>query len=108
MLIDFSHKRHELREDPRFADHSLRSENRDELLAELGSWVASFHDEEKLEVAATDWAKERGVIVEVDDRHGGTKKVPNTPWRFSNAYRGEHNAQVFSEILDLDSEEISR
>ncbi|MBL4869315.1 MAG: CoA transferase, partial [Pseudomonadales bacterium] len=126
-------QRPELREDPRFADHSLRSENRDELLAEIGSWVASFHDEEKLEdvlsaaalvmgsvrsleeVAATDWAKERGAIVEVDDRHGGTMKVPNTPWRFSDAnsgvtgvpaYRGEHNAQVFSEILDLDSEEI--
>ena len=55
------------------------------------------------EISHTDWAEARGAIVEVDDRSGGTLRIPNSPWRFSGAdtgvrgvpaYRGEHNREV--------------
>lgn len=128
-------QRPELAEDPRFADHRARRRNQTELLAVIGDWVASFHDEAALdarltsvglvmgairsleEAAETAWARERGAIVEVDDRSGGTVKVPNSPWRFSGAssgvrgvpaYRGEHNGSVLSELLGLDAEEVAR
>ena len=54
--------------------------------------------------------KHRGSIVEIDDREGGTRPIPQSPYRFSNARsgvrgpastRGEHNGQVLGEWLDL-------
>ena len=62
------------------------------------------------EISHTDWAEARGAVVEVDDRSGGTLRIPNSPWRFSGAdtgvrgvpaYRGEHNREVLSELLDV-------
>ncbi len=50
----------------------------------------------------------RNVIVEMDDRDGGTRPVTQSPYRFSNAksgvrgpapHRGEHNAAVLKEWL---------
>jgi crotonobetainyl-CoA:carnitine CoA-transferase CaiB-like acyl-CoA transferase len=61
------------------------------------------------------WAEERGAVVEVSDRGGGTIRLPNSPWRFSDAdtgvrgepaYRGEHNAAVLREWLDHDEVSI--
>ena len=37
------------------------------------------------EVADTDWAAERGAVVDVPDRGGGTVRIPNSPWHFSAA-----------------------
>ena len=69
------------------------------------------------EVAATDWATDRGAIAAVSDRRGGTVRIPNSPWRFSAAsarargapaYRGEHNRDVLAELLGLDDAELDR
>ena len=64
------------------------------------------------ELADTDWAIERGATVEIDDRDGGTVRVPNVPWRFSDSpdvavsgipkYRGEDNRTVLAELLGYD------
>jgi CoA:oxalate CoA-transferase len=56
----------------------------------------------------------RGSIVEIDDRAGGTRPIPQSPYRFSNArsgvrgpspHRGEHNAEVMGEWLGLSAEQ---
>ena len=69
------------------------------------------------EVCETDWAKERGAVVEVSDRGGGTLRLPNTPWRFASGdvglrgeprYRGEDNRAVLAELLGLDDAELDR
>ena len=69
------------------------------------------------EISHTDWAEARGAVVEVDDRSGGTLRIPNSPWRFSGAdtgvrgvpaYRGEHNREVLRELLDVSDPELDR
>lgn len=59
--------------------------------------------------------KDRNMIVEVDDRDGGTRPVVQTPFRFSNAesgvrgpsaHRGEHNRAVLKDWLDLQDPQI--
>jgi crotonobetainyl-CoA:carnitine CoA-transferase CaiB-like acyl-CoA transferase len=69
------------------------------------------------EVCDSDWARERDVIVSVDDRGGGRVLVPNAPWKFSDApgvgvtgvprYRGEDNAQVLREYLGMSDADIT-
>ena len=58
----------------------------------------------------------RRSVAEVDDRHGGIRKVPQTPYRFSNAqagvrsgapHQGEHNVAVLRDWLRLDATEIA-
>ena len=61
---------------------------------------------------------ERNAVVEIDDRGGGHHRIPNAPWKFSDApevgvtgtprYRGEDNAEVLSEMLGLSDDEIAR
>jgi CoA:oxalate CoA-transferase len=55
--------------------------------------------------------------VDVSDRAGGTVRVPNAPWRFSDAdtgvrgqpaYRGEHNAEVLGELLGMNADEVKQ
>jgi len=70
------------------------------------------------EVSESDWAAERNAIVEVDDRGGGVHRIPNAPWKFSDApdvgvrgtprYRGEDNAEVLRDVLGLADDEIAR
>ncbi len=57
----------------------------------------------------------RGTITEIDDRAGGTRPIPQSPYRFHNAdarvqggapLLGEHNAEVLSDWLDMDVAEI--
>jgi crotonobetainyl-CoA:carnitine CoA-transferase CaiB-like acyl-CoA transferase len=127
--------REDLMSDPRFADESTRRANRDELMAIIEDWVATFDTHEELdaalrqgrlvmgvvrtlkEAASTEWARSRGAVVEVTDRRDGTFTVPNTPWRFSQAdsgvhgapaYRGEHNREVLRDLLELSDDEIDR
>ena len=59
--------------------------------------------------------KHRGSIVEIDDRAGGTRPIPQSPYRFSNAksgvrgpapHLGEHNAQVLSDWLGFSAEAV--
>ena len=67
------------------------------------------------EVADSDWAAERNAVVSVSDRSGGSVRIPNSPWTFSDGatgvcgepkYRGEDNASVLSELLGLDQSMI--
>ena len=59
--------------------------------------------------------RSRGAIVQIDDRAGGTRPITQSPYRFSGAtsgvrgpapHRGEHNADVLREWLDMPAEEI--
>lgn len=119
--------------DERFAEEPARLRHRRELDALVAAWVATRPDAASVEqamadvglavgavrtvaeVAATDWAAARRAIVEVDDRRGGTVRLPDSPWRFSAseagvrgpaAFRGEHNREVFAALgcsdADLD------
>ncbi|MDX2378771.1 MAG: CoA transferase [Acidimicrobiia bacterium] len=68
------------------------------------------------DLAATAWGVERGVVAEIDDRAGGTIKVPNVPWRFADGpgvrvdgvakYRGEDNRAVLIELLGYDDDRL--
>jgi crotonobetainyl-CoA:carnitine CoA-transferase CaiB-like acyl-CoA transferase len=125
--------RPEVLDDPRFADVPSRLAHLDDLHALLREWAATVPDAATLEqhlaerelamgvlrsgreVADTDWARERNAIVRVPDRSGGTLRVPNAPWRFSDAettvtgeprFRGEDNRAVLRELLGLSENEL--
>lgn len=127
--------REDLADDPRFVDDDTRRANREALHAIIQDWISGFDSVEALdaelrrarlvmgvvrtfnEAAATDWASEREAIVDVTDRGDGTFRVPNTPWRFSEAtsgvhgepaYRGEHNRDILRDLLAMSDEEIER
>ncbi len=117
-------RRTDLLTDPRFASAPLRRANLKALLAEVGAWITTFTDLEQLQaqvseaglaigvvrstadLAESEWAKDWGAVVEVDNRGGGTMRMPGAPWRFSEsvlpppgipAFQGEHNAEILSE-----------
>lgn len=125
--------RPDLMDDPRFADVADRLEHFDQLLDLLHAWAATFdatEDMEKVlhdaglamgvvrtmdELAATEWAVESKAIVDIDDRAGGTLRIPNSPWRFSQAdtsvrgvpkFRGEDNVAVLAELLGIDGDQV--
>ncbi len=128
--------RHEIIDDPRFADVPSRLEHLDDLFELLAEFAATVPDAETFEaifaehrlavgvlrssreICETDWARERDVIAEVSDRGNGRIRIPNAPWRFSDAgevgvhgeprYRGEDNREVFAELLGLDDAELAR
>jgi CoA:oxalate CoA-transferase len=118
-------RRTDLLRDPRFATATLRKANLPAFLAEVRAWIQTFTDLDQLqaqvseaglaigvvrsteELAASEWAKDWGAIVEVDDRHGGTLRMPGAPWRFGRSelpapgipyFQGECNAQVLGEL----------
>jgi CoA:oxalate CoA-transferase len=126
--------RPELLDDERFRTPADRFRNRAALLSELQRWVDGLGSVAALadalaavripvgvvrtvaEVAESPWARHRGAVVEVDDRQGGTIRIPEAAWRFSGAeagvagppaWRGEHNRQVLAES-GFSSEEIDR
>src|SRR5215471_14844056 len=125
-------RRTDLLSDPRFATAPLRRQNLDALLAEVRAWILTFNDLEELqaqvseqglaigvvrstaELAESEWAEHWGAIVEVDDRNGGTMRMPGPPWRFSvatlpapgvPAFQGEHNVELLTE-RNIDTEVI--
>ncbi|HIF65662.1 MAG TPA: CoA transferase [Acidimicrobiia bacterium] len=127
-------RRNDLLIDPRFINAQFRRTNWLELLDEIRAWVLTFRTIEELEaqvseaglavgtirtvseIAESDWSIERGAIREVDDRSGGTARVPAPPWIFGQCelpdaglppFQGEHNSEVLSE-LGLTDEEIAR
>jgi CoA:oxalate CoA-transferase len=68
------------------------------------------------EALTGDFARERGILRDVDDRRGGTRPVTRLPYRFSNTevcacraapLRGEHNAEVLREMLGLSPDRIA-
>ena len=123
----------ELFDDPRFVDVGSRLAHIDELLTVIRDWAATVSSPDALEVifhevglamgnlrtieelADTDWARDRGAVISVDDRSGGTFRVPNAPWRFSDVdlttrgepkFRGEDNAEILRSLLGMTDEEI--
>jgi len=125
-------RRADLAQDPRFSTPEARTENLSALYEIVQRWILSFDslatldaqlDEAKLafgvvrdveEFAASEWAQWWGAVEEVDNRAGGTARIPGKPWRFSRdklchpgtpSFRGEHNSAVLSE-LGFTTEEI--
>ncbi len=122
--------RTDLADDPRFVDVAARLANFDALREIIRTFAASMPDADAFEeqfskhrlavgrvrqpgeLTDTEWARERHVVVDVDDRGGGTIRVPNSPWRFSSSpdvgvsgipkYRGEDNRSLLSELLGYD------
>lgn len=125
-------RRSDLLADPRFATAKLRRQNLSALLAEVRSWLSTFDDLDQLqaqvsesglavgrvrtvnEFAKSDWVREWNAVVEIDDRAGGTLRMPGNPWIFSQsrlpapgvpAFQGEHNIEILKE-LQIPEEEI--
>lgn len=117
-------RRNDLLSDPRYATAHLRRQNLPALLAEIRAWLTTFSDLHQLqaqiseaglavgtirtvrEFAESEWVKEWGAVVDVDDRAGGTTPMPGNPWRFSQsvlpppgvpAFQGEHNEEILLE-----------
>jgi len=128
-------ERRDLLDDPRFVDVPKRLANLREFNEILSAWARTVPDAEEIEriferhnlavgrlrsvgdIAKTDWAKHRGAITEVSDRAGGTVRIPQSPWKFSDAdvriqgipkYRGEDNAKVLRDVLGLRDDEIAQ
>jgi crotonobetainyl-CoA:carnitine CoA-transferase CaiB-like acyl-CoA transferase len=121
-------------DDPRFADVASRLENLAALQNELREWARELTAQEAEDVMAeaglamgivrtmdelahTEWAKDRNVIVNADDRSGSSFRVPNSPWMFSGSdtgtrgipkFRGEDNEEVLSRFAGLSHEEVER
>ena len=120
-------------DEPRFVDREDRAAHRCDLIDHLRTWVAGFSTLSALgaavdlgkiaygpvgtfaELADKDWMRERGALVEVDDRAGATLRLPRSPLRFDHldagtrgraAHQGEHNAEVFGEVLGRSEDEI--
>lgn len=127
--------RDDLLNDPRFADVPSRLAHLDDFAKILQEWASTVANAEEIErvfaaqglatgrlrsvaeLADTDWARQRGAITEVSDRGGGTVRIPQSPWKFSDAdvrvrgepkYRGEDNARVLRDILGMDEADIER
>ena len=125
--------RTDLLTDPKFIDVPSRLANLEELQSILRAWALTIPDataiEETLakhklasgkirttrELADTDWAAAREITVEVSNRGGGKVRIPNAPWKFSDAtvttagspkYRGEDNALVLGDLLGLSATEV--
>ena len=118
-------RRSDLLIDPRYPTAKLRRENLPSLLAEVRFWLATFDSLEQLqaqvseaglavgcvrtvnEFAKSDWVREWNAVVQVDDRGGGTLRMPGNPWIFSRselpppgapAFQGEHNEDILKEL----------
>jgi crotonobetainyl-CoA:carnitine CoA-transferase CaiB-like acyl-CoA transferase len=59
--------------------------------------------------------KHRGMLVQMDDRDGGTRPMADSPYRFSQArsgvrgpapHRGEHNREVLKDWLGMGDADI--
>ena len=125
----------ELAQDPRFSDVASRLANIEALLDLIKKWAATVPTAEEFErrvaqaglamgvlrtmdeLASTEWAAQRQVVIDVDDRSGGTFRVPNSPWRFSGSdtgtrgdarFRGEDNGAVLADLLGYDAETVER
>lgn len=124
----------ELLDDERFVDVANRVANYDALCEIFMSFAATVPDAETFErtfaanrlatgrvrepgeLADTEWALERGATVDVDDRSGGSIRLPNVPWRFSDGpdvavsgvpkYRGEDNRSMLAELLGYDDDQL--
>ena len=120
-------------EDPAGPDAGLEEKIRlrrawvDQFMRSLADWAAVEAAMAKMNLAwgqvrnASTMAEQptvsaRGAIVQIDDREGGTRPIPQSPYRFSDAksgvrgpapHRGEHNASVLAEWLGYSAADVS-
>lgn len=91
--------------------------SREALVASLeGARIACAPVVTLREALCGDFARERELLVETDDRRGGTRSVTRLPYRYSSSsvratrpapLRGEHNAEVLGELLGLTRDRIA-
>jgi crotonobetainyl-CoA:carnitine CoA-transferase CaiB-like acyl-CoA transferase len=98
-------------------------ETRDELVGRLErAGIACSPVESLRDALRGPFGRERELLVTLDDRRGGTREVVRSPYRFSGneveidrsacavrgsaPRRGEHNAEVLAELLDLSQERL--
>jgi len=128
-------QRDDLLTDERFVDVPSRLAHLGDFLQILATWAATVANADEIErifaehnlatgrlrgvaeLATTEWAEQRGAITRVSDRGNGTVRIPQSPWKFSDAdvrirgvpkYRGEDNAHVLRELLGLDDATITQ
>jgi CoA:oxalate CoA-transferase len=90
---------------------------REALLAQLAAARIPAAPVVSLREALTgSFAAERGLLVDVEDRRGGTRPVVRLPYRFASTpvgaarpapRRGEHNAEVLGDVLGYDAARIA-
>jgi CoA:oxalate CoA-transferase len=90
--------------------------SREIILAKLGeAGIACGPVLPMREALESDLSRERDLLVEIDDRRGGTRPLVKPPTRFSESKnairgaaptRGEHNREVLGELLGYDTERI--
>jgi crotonobetainyl-CoA:carnitine CoA-transferase CaiB-like acyl-CoA transferase len=101
-----------------FSEFLLRYENRESLVEDLDkanlAW-GNVHDTNTY-LADSITLKHRNSVLDIDDRHGGTRPTFQSPYRFSEAssgvqhgasFQGEHNATILKQWLGMADEEIS-
>jgi len=90
------------------------AEEIEEMFAEAGLAMGVLR--KMTDLADTDWAHHRNAIISINDRSGGTFRIPNAPWQFSGAdvstqgvpkFRGEDNAEVLQRLLGVSAEEVA-
>jgi crotonobetainyl-CoA:carnitine CoA-transferase CaiB-like acyl-CoA transferase len=101
-------------------------------MAEVKAWILTFTDLDQLQaqvseaglaigvvrstqdLADSEWAKDWGAVIEVEDREGGKVRMPGPPWRFGRSqlpgpglpyFQGESNEEVLGE-LGIPAEQI--
>ena len=92
--------------------------SRDAILAKLGeAGIACSPVLPIREALESDLSRERSLLVEVDDRRGGTRPLVKPPARFSDSInairasaptRGEHNREVLTDLLGYDAARIDQ
>lgn len=126
--------RPELIQDPRFYDNPNRVKNVEELDQIIGSWIEEHPMQEVIDTFLNAGAvigpiysvdqifkdphfMERESIITLEDRDFGSVTMPNVTAKFSRtpgiirhtgAGKGEHNEEVYHELLGLSVEEIQR
>ena len=122
-------RRPDLNDDPRFARYTARLEHREELCAIILDFARSFDTFEALyervdpqriavgvvrsvsDLAATDWAQERGLVAEPEPG----LRFPRVPYRSSSGEvgatsrgpkRGEHNESGLRELDGIDDDTL--
>ena len=127
-------KRPDMLTDSRFDTVAKRLSNLSELQQVVRDWALTVETADEIEdtfakaglamgvlrkmtdLADTDWAHDRNAIISIDDRSGGTFRIPNAPWHFSGTdvstqgvpkFRGEDNAEVLQRLLGVSEEEVA-
>ena len=122
-----------LADDPKFATNENRLGNQDELDEIIAGWTGSrepYSVSQELQNAGVPASPvlrgpdllqdphyaERGTFVEVDHPKVGPKWYPGVPWKMSvtpgrvrwpSPSLGEHNRQVYGQLLGMDEEDIA-